>query len=272
MGAVLFELLVAQPPFDGDSLPEICAHVLCDVPRSLNALRPELPPGLEAVVLRCLEKDRENRFADVAELARALAKYASPDGRASVPSIEHITLSGEPLHSAERRQAGTDSSVGFGPTLPEPSTGGSEQRMRPGDAANVRITHIPGERSLWAWFFTIVVVLAGAGAGVAHYCGYDVLRPLRGMLIAASLREDAPNVPAVRRALEPQFRPQRRPARAEREPDAPSLASAEPAPSSPARAPPPRSKQPNTSTTAETPRESPTQQSPDDPYSMPPGL
>ena len=272
MGAALFELLSAQLPFDGDNLPEICAHVLCNAPRSLSDLRPELPPGLDAVVSRCLEKDRDNRFANVAGLARALAEYASPDGRASVQTIENITSIGEPPQSAERRQPAADSSVAFELTFLEQSTTGSEQGLRSSDAANVRIADIPAKRSRWAWPLTIVVVFAAAGAGAAHSRGYDLLRPLRGVLIAGSLRENAPNVPPVRLALEPQFRPNRGPARAERERDAPNLAGAEPAPSSPARTPPPGSKQRDTTPAADTPHESAARLSPDDLYDVPPGL
>jgi serine/threonine protein kinase len=272
MGAVLFELLVAQTPFDGDSLPEICAHVLCDVPRSLNELRPALPRGLEAVVSRCLEKDRDNRFADVADFARALAKYASPDGRASVPSIEHITSIGEPADSAERRQPAADARLGLGGTPLEQSTTGSERGMQPGDGASGRITHIPGEHSRSAFWLTLVVVFAiGAGAGVAQHLGHDVLRPLRGVLIAASLREDAPDVPPVGRALEPQLPPPREPARAERERDAPGLASPEPTPSSPAQTRTLSSKQRNASTAAVAPYVWPARPSPEDPYGVVPG-
>jgi serine/threonine protein kinase len=269
MGAVLFDLLAAQPPFDGDSFPEICAHVLCDLPQSLKELRPDLPRGLEEVVLCCLEKDRDKRFADVAEFARALAKYASPDGRASVPSIEHVRSNSEPPHSAERRRPIADSSISFAPTLLEQSTSWSEARMPPDDAADARITHIPGERPRWAWLLSIVVVFAGAGAGAARYLGYDVLRPLRGMVIPGSLREDAPDVLPVRRMLEPQFPSKRGPAHAERERDAPSLATADPAPSPPAQTPPPGSEQRNASTAAETPHAPPALPPSDDPYGVP---
>jgi hypothetical protein len=141
--------------------------------------------------------------------------------------------------------------------------------MRSGDVANARTPHVRGERSRWAWLLTIVAVFAAAGAGAAHYRGYDLIRPLRGVLILGSLQEDAPNVPPVRGALEPQFPPQRGPARAERERDVPSLASAQPAPSSPAQTLPPRSKQRDAITVAETPHESPARPSPDDLYDVP---
>lgn len=270
-GAVLFELLAAEPPFDGDSLPEICAHVMCDAPRSLMLLRPELPSGLAAVVARCLEKDRDNRFGDVAELARALEPYASADGRSSVPSIEHITSNSEPPpQSAARSQSTRDSSAHFAHTLLAPSTGVYEQLTSADVAVDAPITRIPGEHRRWPWLLAGLVVLTAASAGAARYLGYDltfghdVLQPLRGVLLPASLHDDVSDPLQGRHALDPQLPPKRGPGRAEREPDAPVLSGAEALPSAPA--PPPRSWQHHASPAAELPREPPPRVVPDDPY------
>lgn len=81
-GVVLFELLSHALPFDAESVPATCAQVLCAEPASLSALRPELPPEFVAIVERCLNKDREQRFASVAELSEALEPFGTP-GRAS---------------------------------------------------------------------------------------------------------------------------------------------------------------------------------------------
>jgi serine/threonine-protein kinase len=53
----------------------------------LRAYRPDVPDRLEAIVLRCLEKDRLRRYANVAELAMALAEFAPPRAGASVERI-----------------------------------------------------------------------------------------------------------------------------------------------------------------------------------------
>jgi serine/threonine-protein kinase len=268
MGAVLFELLAAQPPFGGDSVPEICASVLCDVPRSLKELRPGVPQGLEAVVDCCLEKDRNRRFVDIAAFARALAEYGSADGRTSLPSIEHIRSKSEPPPSAERRRPVTDLTTSVAPALLEPSTSASEERM-PADAAEGRITHIPGERSRWGWLLFIALAFAVAGAGAARYFGYDVLRPLRGVLIPRSLREDAPVVLLVNGTLESQLPSNGSQTHAERERDDPSLATAAPIPSPATRTLPRRPGRRSTTVAPETPHEPPAQPLPDDPYGVP---
>ncbi|HEY6558826.1 MAG TPA: protein kinase [Polyangiaceae bacterium] len=84
VGAVLFEMLAGRPPFTGETLPEICAKVVTQPAPFIRSFRPNVPPRLEAVVQRCLEKDRDQRFSDVGELAEALAPFASPAGVASI--------------------------------------------------------------------------------------------------------------------------------------------------------------------------------------------
>ena len=83
LGAILQELLTQRPAFDGVSASALCAAIAMDPPRSLRAQRPDLPPELEAVVLRCLHKDPAGRFGDVASLGASLAPFASDRGRQS---------------------------------------------------------------------------------------------------------------------------------------------------------------------------------------------
>jgi serine/threonine protein kinase len=90
LGVILYQLFTGEPPFVADSLPELALRVSTDPPAPLRSRRPEVPPELEAVVLRCLEKDRSRRFADVAEMARALLPYAPAHARTSVDRISGI--------------------------------------------------------------------------------------------------------------------------------------------------------------------------------------
>ncbi len=76
LGAILFELLCGRPPFVGDTTPRVCALVLNSDPPMPGALRPDLPPELEGILLRCLEKEPDRRFFDVEALAAALSPYA----------------------------------------------------------------------------------------------------------------------------------------------------------------------------------------------------
>jgi len=90
IGSVLFELLAGVPPFDADNVAMLSARIVVDPPRSLRDARPEVPPELEAVVLKCLEKEPPNRYASVAELALALEPFATESARVSLGRIARL--------------------------------------------------------------------------------------------------------------------------------------------------------------------------------------
>jgi serine/threonine protein kinase len=76
LGVILYELCTAKSPFTGASFADVCARVLTGSPAPPRSLRPDLPPGLEAIILRCLEKDPARRFASADELRAALLPFA----------------------------------------------------------------------------------------------------------------------------------------------------------------------------------------------------
>jgi eukaryotic-like serine/threonine-protein kinase len=77
IGAILYEMVSGKSPFVAESIPELCLAVIGNDPKPLRELDSDLPAGFEEVVKRCLEKDRERRYATVAELARALSMFVS---------------------------------------------------------------------------------------------------------------------------------------------------------------------------------------------------
>jgi len=92
LGVVLYELLAGHVPFLGESMTELCARILQEPPSPLRVTRPDVPPELEGLILRCLEKDRERRIGSVAELASGLVPFAPAY---MMPSVERIArLSG----------------------------------------------------------------------------------------------------------------------------------------------------------------------------------
>lgn len=77
LGVILYRLLTNRQPFLAKGMLEICALVLERPPPPPRQHRAEIPLRLEAIVLRCLEKDPTRRFADVAELSAALRPFAA---------------------------------------------------------------------------------------------------------------------------------------------------------------------------------------------------
>ncbi|MBM4362537.1 MAG: serine/threonine protein kinase, partial [Deltaproteobacteria bacterium] len=90
LGVILYELVTGKSPFIADTLPELILKIMSSAPPPLRDLRPDAPDGLEAVLLRCLEKDRGQRYQTVGELAVALLPYGSKRSRASADRISLV--------------------------------------------------------------------------------------------------------------------------------------------------------------------------------------
>ena len=90
LGAILYELVSGRVAFDGATTAEICARVLMGEPTPLADLRNDLPPEIALVISRCLNRDLSRRYANVSELASALAPFGTASARASAASLERI--------------------------------------------------------------------------------------------------------------------------------------------------------------------------------------
>lgn len=73
LGGVAYFLLTGRPPFVRDTTMQLFAAHISEPVEPLHILRPDVPEDLEAVVLRCLEKDPAKRYPDARSLERALA-------------------------------------------------------------------------------------------------------------------------------------------------------------------------------------------------------
>src|SRR5438067_3072324 len=72
LGIVMYEMLAGRTPFDGDTPVAVAMQHIQDPPTPPSAYNPNIPPALEQIILRCLEKVPEMRFRDGSTLARAL--------------------------------------------------------------------------------------------------------------------------------------------------------------------------------------------------------
>lgn len=155
VGQILYEALSRQLPFGPFTSPTIVTSILTNPPVPLAAVRPGVPPALDAIVMRCLEKDAARRFQTAAELALALAPFASARSRMALESIQ--------------RAPTARGAAAPGPNLPSrPSYGAI------GPAGARRVTDPPPRAATSASLvplavaFAVGTVILGAVAWVIH--------------------------------------------------------------------------------------------------------
>jgi len=80
IGVILYEALTGRVPFEGDSAVAVALKQVSEQPRRPSAINPEIPPALDAVVMRALAKDPDARFKDADAFLKALdAAERAPD-------------------------------------------------------------------------------------------------------------------------------------------------------------------------------------------------
>jgi serine/threonine protein kinase len=90
VGAMLHEMLTGSPPFEAESINQVCSMVLEAPAPAVHELDPSLPVELGRVVQKCLSKQASERYQNVGELAVALLPFSPRRARASAARIVSI--------------------------------------------------------------------------------------------------------------------------------------------------------------------------------------
>jgi len=101
LGVVAYELLSGKPPFDGDGVGEIFAAILEKDPIPLHSVNGRLPPEVSEIIAKCLQRRPEDRWADTAELARALKPFGSGAWSSVVERAEQVLTRAKLLKKTE---------------------------------------------------------------------------------------------------------------------------------------------------------------------------
>jgi eukaryotic-like serine/threonine-protein kinase len=93
-GAVLYEMLTAMLPFRGESTGVIFKAILDGTPTPAVRLNPELPPKLDDIIKKCLEKDRNLRYQHAADIRTDLQrlKRDTESGHRAMTAPERVNL------------------------------------------------------------------------------------------------------------------------------------------------------------------------------------
>jgi eukaryotic-like serine/threonine-protein kinase len=91
LGALGYELISGGPPFTGRTSQEVLAAHVTQPPEPLCGRRSACPPGLESVIMKCLEKRRADRWQTADELLAELEQLATPSG-GTTPTQTRPTL------------------------------------------------------------------------------------------------------------------------------------------------------------------------------------
>jgi serine/threonine protein kinase len=135
LGVVAYEMLVGRPPFTGKSPTKVLYQHVHEPPPAPTALNPDLPVGLESILLQALAKQREKRFRHAGDFVGELRRALLADGRIKAQPARQ-----EPLYE-QLLVANTQTET---PSVPVQSTSEkpvSRSRPRPTKAgAEVSIT------------------------------------------------------------------------------------------------------------------------------------
>jgi serine/threonine protein kinase/tetratricopeptide (TPR) repeat protein len=74
LGVVFYKMVTGRLPFEGETSSDVLAAILKHEPEPLALHRPEVPAGLDQVMKKCLEKDRQRRYQSASELREAVER------------------------------------------------------------------------------------------------------------------------------------------------------------------------------------------------------
>jgi hypothetical protein len=100
LGVMLFELLTGRLPFTGGSVAEVITQVLTAPPPPASTLRPDVPPGLDAVCRTAMAKAPDDRFDTAGDMASALGSFLSPELTAALMQTVEMAPPPAPIPKA----------------------------------------------------------------------------------------------------------------------------------------------------------------------------
>jgi serine/threonine protein kinase len=204
LGVTLHELISGRPPFQGQTYAELLSKILTAPPDSLKSRISELalPAGLSEIVAKCLEKKREHRYSNAAELAMALAPFGSDDARLSMHRVTGLTRGPSTPHPSSGPPTIVGDSLGTcETTLPVPVEPELE-RQSSITSSSSRLVPLGSPRHRPALFLGALGLVAATVAFIPRHhslpiaAALDTPKALAPNLSAVHPSEEQPNHPS----------------------------------------------------------------------------
>ena len=166
LGIVMYELVTAVKPWQGESITELALKVAMDPPPPLAG---RVPWEFEAVVMLCLEKDPARRYQDVADLAVALAPFAGPRGPEMARAVArvlrgaHTPVPVTPASSLQTHSMPVAVPHVEGPPTPAPTSTPTTLRQATGVVGQPSPSQVTSMSSKSPWKLPLIM---GGGAAI----------------------------------------------------------------------------------------------------------
>ena len=168
VGIVLYEMLTGRVPFDGDRPVAVAMKQISDTPVPPRVVEPDVPPELDAIVMRALAKRPSERYRTAEELSQALADArAAIDGGATT---RLMPAAAAPVTAETRVMDPVTGATRVGPPPPEEP---------------------PPSRRRWPWIVGALVVLAAAAIAAFLLLSGDDARAVTIPPVAGQSAADA---------------------------------------------------------------------------------
>ncbi len=103
VGAMLYEMLSGKRPFEGETPADVMAAVLIKDPAPLATVATNVPPSLQRIVERCIEKQPDKRFQTASDLAFSLKEFSASRTLATSGGDPLVTVQTKPVVPLKRR-------------------------------------------------------------------------------------------------------------------------------------------------------------------------
>ena len=204
LGVILYELISGELPFIGESEADVAINVGSQPPRPLRQFRPEVSPRLEGIILKCLEKERSQRYLNVADLACDLAPFAPARAWGAIEriagTIEEARLSTGAHPAAASASMGAAEPEGESGTLRPPPLVGEPGAISLLGQSKPGTPHVAGVAVSRA----AMVVATVLGLVVIGGAGVLLARTLAATRPATSEVAPAPATPSTSAATPPE--------------------------------------------------------------------